>query len=167
MGLTSQISSRCLRLNTLAQMEGTRRYNRRPMSSFLPYIPYRPQLKRTLTPLLEKIQKVTEEDTKPTDIATLSPSTPSTTRYSPCSLSTNSSGTRNSPNTQSPNSQPVLHSGKLLPLPPPLMVKTCATTTKGQRFNVAAPIGSKANPAELPGTPPWEWLPELHGGGYS
>ena len=147
-------------------MERTRRPSRRPISSFLPYLPYRPQLKRTLTPLLEQIEKVTEEDTKATDIVTLSPSTPRTPRYSPCFLSTNARGTQDSPNIQSLNSQPVLYSGKLLPLPPPLMVKTCAATTGGQCFDVAAPIGSKANPAELLGTPPWEWLPELPGAGY-
>lgn len=153
------------------------RDSRRPISEFLPYLPYRPHLARSLgapertgeqpylayRPHLERslqdIAKQARTIAPDTDYSSGSATTNSTSR----SISTRNSYVVNPPLARPSVASPTLQGPKVLPLPPSLMVKTYRPPTGGRRSNPPTPLGSEANPAELMGTPPWEWLPELPG----
>lgn len=148
----------------------------RPVSEFLPYLPYSPRLKQSLTeiharnlrrpyvayrPHPERNSPATAEKRR-----AITPETKCLSWSATCSITAHSVSTYNSYITNPLLTQPLLATSvsqnpKALPLPPSLIAKPYGPTTMICPFDPAAPLGSEANPAELSGTPPWEWLPEL------
>ncbi len=153
----------------------------RPLSEFLPYLPYRPTLDQSMEWIetrhastersLAKAQPEMPSSSEPTTIKreqvhpkALCPSKPSSASNTTSrrtllwdSFVVYPPLTNTMP---SPGPPPT----RLLPLPPSLTVKSYKPQRAAQRhINSTAPLGSKENPAELPGTTPPHCSPDFQG----